>query len=190
MPEIILASSSPGRRDLLTKAGLKFRVVWPEIVEPTPDGENPEAGAISLALAKARAVAARYPEAIVIGADTFGVIDSEVLGKPNNAVAARAMLRRISGQHHTVVTGLVVIGGSKELTCAVTTEVYINTLSEVEIDVYIATGEPLDKAGAYGIQGRGRALVARIDGEYDNVVGLPLRALAELLSEFGVYLSR
>jgi len=188
MPEIILASSSPRRRELLAQAGLEFSVVAPDCHETLPDAGNPEAGAIALALEKALAVARRYPEAVVIGADTIGVIEGEVIGKPADPQAAREMLRRISGRCHTVVSGVAVIGPEKKVTRCVSTDVYIKTLSEAEIDAYVATGEPLDKAGAYAIQGRGGALVTHIEGDFQNVVGLPLQALGEMLLEFGVCL--
>jgi len=137
---------------------------------------------LRLALAKARAVAADHPGATVVGADTVVVLDGEILGKPTDAADAADMLTRLSGRTHEVLTGVAVVPGE----CfATTTSVTFRTLTPAEVDGYVATGEPLDKAGAYGIQGLGGALVASISGSFDNVVGLPVEQLSDLLRPGG-----
>jgi septum formation protein len=144
-----------------------------------------------LALDKARAVAVRIPEGIVLGADTVVAIDSEVLGKPAGPDDARRMLRRLRAREHEVITGVAVVDArtGREARTAVTSRVRMGGYGEREIDAYVATGEPLDKAGAYAIQGAGGALVAGYEGSYTNVVGLPLAETARLLAGFGVAVS-
>ena len=184
---LILASRSPRREALLRQIGLKFQVepsgAEERVLEGVPPGDMAEA----LALEKARLVASGRKRGIVIGADTVVVLDGQILGKPAGTEEAKEMLSRLSGREHRVITGVAVVDAStgRSRSDRVTTSVRFARLSEVEIKRYVATGEPLDKAGAYGIQGYGALLIERIDGCYFNVVGLPLRRLAELLRELG-----
>jgi len=188
MKKFVLASTSPRRAGLLKQIGLKF-VVDPSNHEETLNKElPPERLAVVLSLKKARAVARRHRNAIVIAADTIGVLDGVIIGKPESAADARRILRKLSGRTHRVITGFTVIdtGSGKIATRVVETMVHFRKLTDGEIDAYVKTGEPLDKAGAYGIQERGAIFVDRIEGDYYNIIGLPLCALAEMLRKFGV----
>jgi septum formation protein len=180
---LILASRSPRRRTLLERAGLAISVVPSTVDEAAFSGPDPVTVARTLAEAKARQVARTHPDSWVIGADTMVVIDGRVLGKPASETEARAMLRRLSGQTHRVVTGWCVGSHGKDRwhTEACVTRVCFKTLTEAEIDWYVATGEPFDKAGAYAIQGIGTFLVRSIEGSYTNVVGLPVCEVIENL---------
>ncbi len=185
-PRLILASASPRRADLLSQIGLTFEVYPSEIQETVPHQNiSPEKVTQQLASLKANAVAERYTDGIVIGADTLVSIENELLGKPLNAEHALQMLTRLSGQCHKVVTGVSLINLKEghEKTWAEVTHVYFREIQKEEIDYYIKSGEAADKAGAYGIQGRGAAFVKRIDGCYFNVVGLPLASLVEQLMD-------
>jgi len=188
MMKLILASSSPRRAEVLADAGFTFEVVAARVDESRRAGEQAEAYVRRLAEAKARAVAGGVsPPAIVIAADTVVVMDGEVLGKPASAEDAGRMLRRLSGRTHQVLTGLAVLkipGGAARVEIE-TTRVTFAPLTEAEIEAYVASGEPLDKAGAYAIQGRGGRFVARVEGCYFNVVGLPLARLYRILREMG-----
>lgn len=188
MPNIILASQSPRRKTLLEQAGIAFTTVPGNFDEKSVPLLAPESYAKNLAMKKAGQIARRYPDKWVIGADTIVCIDDTVLGKPRSRQAARRMLRQLSGQTHRVVTGYAVINRSrqKDIMDAVTTEVYFKNLSEEEIEWYIHTSEPFDKAGGYAIQGLGTFLVKEIKGSYTNVVGLPVCELIELLFREGV----
>jgi len=189
---LILASASPRREALLAQVGLPFRVQPSGVSEQgAVDAEDPAAFVEQAARAKADEVAARLGDGLVLGADTVVVVGSQVLGKPDSAAQARDMLRCLSGVTHRVYTGLALVqveGGrvTRRRTAHEVTGVTMRRLDEREIEGYVATGEPLDKAGAYGIQGRGAVLVERIEGCYFNVVGLPLARLAAMLQEFGV----
>jgi septum formation protein len=185
---LILASNSPRRRELMRQIGLDFRVDPADVDESVFPGESPEGYAVRVALDKARAAAARAGTGIVIAADTIVVLDDEILGKPADPGDAERMLKLLSGNVHRVITGLAVMDAAtgKVLTRTSITRVWFRSLAPHEIISYIATGEPLDKAGAYGIQERGALLVDKIDGCYFNVVGLPLSLLGELLLSFGV----
>jgi len=143
-----------------------------------------------LSLNKARAAAARHAGSIIIAADTIGVLDGRILGKPLDASHARKMLAQMSGRCHRVITGFTVIDSAtgKTVSRTVETKVYFRKLSRAEIVRYVETGEPLDKAGAYAIQGLGALLVERIEGDYNNVIGLPLTALVQVLRSFGIRL--
>ena len=187
---LILASASPRRRELLRTLCPDFRVM-PSDLEETLAAGSPRAAAAGLALDKARAVAARNGEGVVLGADTIVVIDGQALGKPAGPDEARAMLRRLRGREHEVITGVAVVDartGRSEAT-AVVSRVRMTEYGEAEIEAYVATDEPLDKAGAYAIQGRGGALVAGLEGSFSNVVGLPLEETARMLVAFGVPVS-
>ena len=187
---LILASASPRRRELLGSLVPDFTVEPSEVEERLAPG--PLAEAVSrLALNKARAVAVRHTAGIVLGADTVVAIDGVALGKPADAGDARAMLTRLCGREHEVITGVAVVDvrtGRAERV-AVTSRVRMASYGEQDIDAYVSTGEPFDKAGGYAIQGAGGALVAGFDGSYSNVVGLPLAETARLLAAFGVAVS-
>lgn len=187
---LILASASPRRRELLERLATGFRVVPAEIDETVAAGPLPEAVA-ALALRKARAVATRLGRGVVLGADTVVVIDGDVLGKPAGLAEAEAMLRRLRGRRHEVITGLGVVDAAsgRSATEAVTTGVVMRDYDEATLQGYVASGEPLDKAGAYAIQEAGAALVAGWMGSYSNIVGLPLAAARRLLAGFGIALS-
>ena len=185
-PPIILASASPRRRDLLTLVGIAHTVVPADVDESVRAGERPEAYVERLAGEKADAIATRHPEAVIIAADTTVVLDAEILGKPGSAAEATAMLRRLSGHTHTVLTGIAVVHGGRHASAVERVEVTFRDLADDEIAAYVATGEPMDKAGAYGIQGYGATIVERIHGDYFSVMGLGLRRLVALLAACGV----
>ena len=191
---LILASASPRRRELLGRLGLPFEV-WPSgIEEPLAPGIPATTIATSLARAKAADVAerlraARGAPALVLGADTLVVLDGQPLGKPASRSDAGAMLRTLRGRSHEVVTAVVLRdaeSGGREMAEAVVSRVLMRAYTDLEIDAYVATGEPDDKAGAYAVQGTGGSLVSRVEGCYTNVVGLPLRTTARLLRAFGL----
>jgi septum formation protein len=188
--DLVLASASPRRRELLASLVAGFRVVPSELDEALAPGA-PHDAVRRLALDKARAVAARLPAGVVLGADTIVVVDGTVLGKPADAADARRMLRRLRGREHQVITGIAVVDArtGRFETAAVVSRVRMADYDDAEIDAYVATGEPLDKAGAYAIQGRGGALVAGHEGSFSNVVGLPLEETARLLAGFDVTVS-
>ena len=178
---LVLASASPRRLDLLSHLGLT-PVVRPSDADETWPGGAPGAAVEAIAMRKARAVAPSAPGALVLGSDTVVVLGDDVLGKPATPGEARAMLRRLSGQTHTVFTGLALIHDDTAITDYRATRVTFADLSDAEIDAYVASGSPMDRAGAYGIQDDAGALfVTGIDGDYPTVVGLPLRALYEAL---------
>jgi len=187
---LILASNSPRRRELLAQIGLTFTIAPADVDERIRSGEAPEDYAERLALEKARTAARQAGEGIIIAADTIVVVGGTILGKPGDAEDARRMLKELSGREHAVVTGLAVMDAATQRSSVRTsiTKVWFRDLSEREISAYVATGEPLDKAGAYGIQERGALLVERIEGCYSNVVGLPLSLLGEMLREFDMAL--
>ncbi len=182
---LVLASGSPRRRELLADIGLDFEVVPSRAEEPVPTpGEQPTEYALRMAKLKTMEVAARYPGRTVLGADTIVVLNSWIMGKPANEADALAMLNALSGQTHQVITAFCLVLSNGETSSRfVATEVDMRTSGEAELKAYIATGEPMDKAGAYAIQGIGTFLVTAIRGSYTNVVGLPLaRVLEELLA--------
>jgi septum formation protein len=187
---IILASASPRRKELLEKIALTFKVEPSDFHEDLTSGVKPEELVIDISRGKARAVAAKYPDALIIAADTIGVIRGRIFGKPINALEAVKMLAMLSGKSHRVITGLTVLDSKtqKLISKTVETRVYFKKLSVAEISRYVASGEPLDKAGAYAIQGLGSLLVEKIHGDYYNVMGLPLNALSQILKKFGVNL--
>lgn len=169
----VLASSSPRRKELLETAGVDFEIDV-EGVEEIPQGNTPEEKVCSVAAQKCRPVAARRPGDCVIGADTVVSIDGDILGKPRDRKDACDMLRRLSGREHTVYTGVCISANGEESVFSEATEVKFFPLSDSEIEDYVLSGEPMDKAGAYGIQGLGCTLVEGISGDYFNVVGLPV----------------
>jgi len=182
---LVLASSSPRRRELLRQLGLSFSVVSPALDEALESGESPRVYVERLARSKAAAVSAPAGS-VVLAADTTVVLDGTIVGKPADELDASAMLRRLAGRSHHVVTAVAVAGAGDLEVAVVTTGVTMTDMSRREIDWYVGTGEPLDKAGAYGIQGIGGAFVAAIDGSYSNVVGLPLAETLALLRMAGV----
>lgn len=184
---IILASQSPRRKELLEQMGLEFQII-PAKGEEEADASLPPAEYVQqLALQKAAEVAAQCDaKDIVIGADTIVVLDGEILGKPHNAAHAFKMLSRLSTRRHTVYTGVAIVQGERQMVGVEATTVRFCALTEQEILSYVDTGEPLDKAGAYGIQGRGALFIDSIHGDYYNVVGLPICRLGRMLAGFGV----
>jgi septum formation protein len=188
MKTIILASASPRRKELLEKIGLRFKVEPSNYEEDMHSGLEPHEFAQRISLEKAKVVASKHKNAIVIAADTFIVFGGQILGKPHTEKEARKMLKTISGKSHSVITGFSIIdnGTNRTLSKSVETKIYIRKLTMTEIDAYVKSKEPLDKAGAYAIQGLGAVFVEKIEGDYFNVIGLPLSALTEALKEFGV----
>ncbi|MBZ5492242.1 MAG: Maf family protein [Acidobacteriia bacterium] len=201
-PELILASSSPRRQELLREIGIPFQVHAANINEDQFAHEPPIEYALRLAREKAQAVAAQYPQSYVLGADTIVVIEGEVLGKPIDHADAMRILRRLSGRSHEVTTAVSLIApsavspsivpsetvapGTLAETRASTTKVYFREIAEAEIQQYVAGGEPMDKAGAYAIQGGASRWTDRIEGEFSNVVGLPLSLVTEILKTTGL----
>lgn len=185
---VVLASQSPRRRDLLTLVGVAHEVRPADVDERVRPGEAPDAYVRRLAGEKARAVADALgdPGAAVVAADTTVVVDGEILGKPADAAEARAMVRRLAGRAHEVFTGMAVVRGPRLADAVERVGVTFRPLGDDEIAAYVATGEPMDKAGAYGIQGYGATIVERVDGDYFAVMGLSLRRTVALLGEVGV----
>ncbi len=180
-PAFVLASQSPRRAELLRRLGLEFEIVPASIDESYVDHEMPAAHAERLAREKALAVAERRPEALVLGSDTIVLVDSDVLGKPRTPAEAVEMLLRLSGREHEVFTGVALVAGAGTFSAIERVRVRFRTLDRSECEAYVATGEPLDKAGAYGIQGYGSALVESIIGDYFAVMGLPIVQTLRLL---------
>ena len=174
MTDIILASTSPRRSELMTLAGFRFDVICADIDEIVPEKAMPQEVVMSLALQKAQAVAKDHRKSAVVGSDTVVALDGKILGKPRSEKEAAEMLRSLSGRIHKVFTGVAIVCGEKVTSFFEETEVEFYPLTDQEILDYVATGEPMDKAGAYGIQGRGSVLVKRINGDYFNVMGLPI----------------
>ena len=190
MAQIVLASGSPRRRELLQRIGITdFDVRVPQTEENFPEGLSPSEVVEYISREKAASAAKLCTaEEIVITADTMVFLDEARMGKPADEAEALAMLTALQGHHHAVCTGVTVRQGSRMLTRAQRTEVYFRPASESELRAYIAGGEPMDKAGADGVQGQGALLVERIDGDFFNVMGLPVVLLEEMLREFGVVL--
>ncbi len=185
-PHVVLASSSPRRRELLALVGIPHIVIPADIDESVLPGEDPRAHAERLAREKASAIAAREPNAIVVAADTIVVVDGNILGKPRDDGEAAVMLRRLSGRGHVVLTAVAVARGTEVASGVEAVDVEFRHLSDDDIRRYIATREPMDKAGAYGIQGYGATIVERIDGDYFAVMGLALGRLVGLMASLGV----
>jgi septum formation protein len=185
-PRIILASASPRRRELLTRIGIPHHVHPADLDESVRPGERPDAYTERLAREKASAVAASYPGAVVIAADTTVVVDGQILGKPADAIDAEAMLAKLVARTHQVFTGMAVVRDLQVVSAVDRVEVRMRSLSPDEISAYVETGEPMDKAGAYGIQGYGATIVDRIDGDFFAVMGLGLVTTVRLLGEMGL----
>jgi septum formation protein len=183
---VILASGSPRRTELLHLIRIDHEVRPAHIDESERPGEAPRAYAERLAREKAQHVAAQNNDAVVIGADTIVVVDGVVLGKPDDAASAKKMLQQLSGRAHVVDTAVAVVRNGVTASAIEEVDVQFRTLSDHQIERYIETGEPMDKAGAYGIQGYGATIVERVNGDYFAVMGLPLGLLVRLLSDVGV----
>jgi septum formation protein len=180
---LVLASASPRRQELLRSAGIPFDVQPAHIPEDPRPGEQAKDFAERLAREKALAVAKERPRDIVLGADTVVVVDGQILGKPLDSADAARMLRMLSGREHQVITGVCVVANGQSSVGNETTAVTMSEISENEIADYVATGEPMDKAGAYAIQGIASRWIPRIEGDYSNVVGLPVALVWRMLRE-------
>jgi septum formation protein len=182
---LVLASASPRRQELLRNAGISFTVQAADIDESPLADEKAEQCVLRLAREKALAVARLRPQDRVLGADTIVVVDGAILGKPRDAADAARVLRLLSGRTHEVITGVCLMeaGGSEVSVASETTRVRMNELSDAEIEAYVASGEPMDKAGAYAIQGMASRWIPRIEGDYSNVVGLPVALVYRMLRE-------
>jgi len=190
---LVLASASPRRKEILQNAGIPFAVDAADIAEIPMDGELPKAYAERLAREKALAVLEKHPEDFVLGADTIVVVENTILEKPCDSADAARMLRLLSGRQHEVITGVCLVGGLKSVlrsqfpvpsfvdVRSETTRVFVENIEESEIGDYISTGDPMDKAGAYAIQGRASRWISRIEGDYFNVVGLPVSLVYRML---------
>ena len=185
---LVLASGSPRRRELLAQLGIALQVAPSAVAEGGRPGEGARAYVARIAEEKARAVAAQRPGAVVLGADTEVVLDGRVFGKPRDPADARAMLGALAGREHEVLSGVFAIGPGGAHGTVVSTRVRFRPIAPAEAAWYVATGEPMDKAGAYGIQGRGGIFVEAIEGSYSNVVGLPLAETLALLARVGLRL--
>ena len=188
MKRLILASNSPRRKMLLEQAGVRDFIVRPAPGEELKAGDLPPAEAVvEIARSKGRQVAdISEPGDFILAADTMVYLEGELLGKPKDEAEAQAMLRRLSDKRHTVYTGVALLFAGREVTGVERTDVYFGPLTDVEIFDYVKTGEPMDKAGAYGLQGRAAVFIRRIEGDVHNVIGLPLYRLGQLMKEMGV----
>ena len=182
---IILASASPRRKEILENANVKFKIMASDIEELTLEGESPCQMVMRLAFEKGMDIASKQKSDLIISADTIVVLDNIILGKPKDEIQAREMIRSLSGRSHQVITGISLINldNNKKIIDYVISNVKFKSLSEQDINDYIATKESLDKAGAYGIQGYGALLVDEIQGDYFNIVGLPISRLSDLLKK-------
>ncbi len=188
MKPLVLASASPRRKELLHQIGLQFEVEPSHVPEEMPSDLSPHLLARRISAEKARAVAANRKDALIIAADTFIVVDGKILGKPHTSEEAYRMLSLLNGRTHSVITGFTLLDAAsgKMASDSVETKVRMKNADRGELEAYVRSGEPLGKAGAYAIQGLGAVLIEGIEGDYSNVVGLPLRALAEALRQFGI----
>lgn len=184
---LILASKSPRRKELLKQIGIPFVVVVSDAEEVSGNSWTPAALVVENAKRKARAVAEKYPDSPVLGADTVVSSERKIFGKPKDKDEARKMLTALSGKMHEVTTGLALINRNEIRTTSVTTKVFFDTMTKADIDAYIATEEPMDKAGAYAIQGKAARFIEKIEGSYSNVVGLPLNALIQLSKDLNLF---
>lgn len=182
---IILASASPRRQELMKIAGFNFKVCVAQGDEYLDPALHPDDAAMAVAGQKAREVAKKYPHDCVVGADTIVVLDDTVLGKPKDEDDAVVMLKLLSGREHTVYTGVCIINGEKETCFAESTKVEFYPLEVEEIHAYVASREPMDKAGAYGIQGLGCVLVKKIEGDYFNIMGFPIAKVVRAIRAMG-----
>ena len=186
--EIIFASKSSGKKQLLKKLGIKFKIDPSDYKERMDLKLRPKELTKYLSYQKAKVVAKKYKSAIIIATDSFITFEGRLLGKPHTEKKARKMLKELSGKAHSVITGFTIINtkNKKTISKSVETKVYFKKLTQKDIDNYVKTKEPLDKAGAYAIQGLGASLVNRIEGDYSNIIGLPLKTLTESLKKFNI----
>lgn len=186
---LILASTSPRRRELLALLHIPFEVAAPDFQEHIQPGLPPLEQVKEFAERKARSCEDRFPDGLILGCDTLIVIDSDVLGKPSNEVDAADMLHRLSGREHVIYTAVALnrTSDKKRTTAVETVRVWLRALSDAEIDLYVRTGEGMGKAGAYAIQGQGGQFIDRIEGDFTAAVGLPLRRVAAMLGEYGLH---
>ena len=182
---IILASGSPRRHELLQKLCKNF-VVEASDAQEVQQADSPKNLAVENAKLKASSIAAKYPDDVVIGADTIVVLDGEIFGKPDGVEGAEKMLARLSGRRHEVITGLAICAGGKIFTATEVTEVFFGEMTAEEIHDYVATGEPLDKSGSYALQGGATKFIEKIHGDWSNVVGLPVYRLKKLAQAAGI----
>lgn len=189
MRKIILASKSPRRKQLLEMIGLEFEVAASDINEDLKENLPPDEFVKKLSLLKAEDIAKRFPNSIIISADTVIVLENKTIGKPKDEKHAKEILKNCSGNTHKVLTGFTILDSSNSnvVSKSVETKVTFRKMSDVEIESYIASGEPLDKAGGYAVQGIGSVFVEKIEGDFFNVVGLPVYNVAEELKKFGIY---
>ncbi|MCL5970723.1 MAG: Maf family protein [Patescibacteria group bacterium] len=189
--KIILASKSPRRKELLERIGLKFEIKVSNFDEDSIPFSDPTEYVEKISQSKAKDVAKDLKDAIIIAADTTIVLDGKIIGKPTSAENAKKILQQLSGRDHLVITGFTILDSKSNvlITKSVKSTVFFKELSEQEIDVYVATGEPLDKAGAYGVQEKAGIFLDRIEGDFFNVVGLPILAVYEELKKFGVVIT-
>lgn len=185
--QVLLASASPRRQELLREARIEFLVKPANILEIREPGEPPRAFAERMAREKALAVWAKERSALVLGADTIVVVDNVVLGKPQDGDEAARMLRLLSTRKHQVITGVALLGNDFEDVRSESTDVYFSEMNEENIREYVASGEPMDKAGAYAIQGGAARWISKIEGDYSNVVGLPVALVRQMLRERGAF---
>lgn len=188
MKKIVLASSSPRRKELLEGIGLKFKIKPSNIAEKMNPRLGPQSQAESLSLQKAKAIAGNINDALIISADTIVVLNNEIIGKPSSIDHAKRTLRKLQGKMHLVITGFTILDTAtgKSVTKSETTKAYMRKLTQKEIDAYLKKEYVLDKAGSYAMQNLGAVLFEKIEGDYFNVAGLPLHALAKELKKFGV----
>jgi len=182
---LVLASTSPRRYQILALLKLPFFMVPPACRELLSGARPPAQEALHQARQKAASLVSRFPDAVILGSDTLINLDGRIIGKPSSADDALAILQRLRGRSHDVVTAVSILHRSKSVDAVETAKVTMRGFTDKELDAYLATGDPLDKAGAYAIQGAGRDLVASLDGDYLAVVGLPLRAVAQGLAKLG-----
>lgn len=187
--QIILASTSPRRKELLAKLGLSFKATDSGYEEDMTKKMAPKKLAQFLAFGKAQAVAKKYPKAIIIAADTFVVLGKKILGKPKSITEARQMLKSISGKKVGIITGLAMIDvlKNKTITAVGVGDVYIKKMNDLEISNYLLAGESMDRAGAFAVQGKGAAIIRKINGDFYSIVGLPVYAVADNLKKLGVH---
>ncbi len=183
LPKIILASGSPRRAEILTSVGWEFEKFTADIDESEIAGESPEVYVRRLAKTKAETAAGKFKDKIVLGADTTVVIDEQIIGKPSDFDDARKMLERLSGNWHEVLTGIAIVGNEKSVVGIQSTKVRFNKMSADEINFLVEKGEPLDKAGAYAVQAQAALFIEKIEGDYWNVVGLPISLVYRLFKE-------